>query len=148
MFYCDTSFVAPLILPETTSNRIEQFVQTLKPGQLVLSWWTKVEFSSLVSRLVRMKALTRRQAQDVRDEFNTMLSESYEIIAPRVSDYGLACELLEYPGTGLRAGDALHLAIARNRGAEVVFTLDKTLIKAARKLGMAARTGIRQAAGK
>ena len=30
MFYCDTSFVAPLILPETTSNRIEQFVQTLK----------------------------------------------------------------------------------------------------------------------
>jgi len=50
-----------------------------------------------------MKALTSRQAQDVRDEFNTMLSESYEIIAPRVSGYGLACELLEYPGTGLRA---------------------------------------------
>ncbi|BAZ39985.1 hypothetical protein NIES4101_59450 [Calothrix sp. NIES-4101] len=39
-------------------------------------------------------------------------------------------------GTGLRAGDALHLAIARNRSIENLLSLDRQLIDAARKLNI------------
>ncbi|MDE2230228.1 MAG: hypothetical protein KGL11_14465 [Alphaproteobacteria bacterium] len=36
----------------------------------------------------------------------------------------------------MRAGDALHLAIATNHGAEAIYSLDKTLLKAGRRLGL------------
>jgi len=46
----------------------------------------------MVTRLVWMKELTRQQPQDVRNEFNSMRSESYEIITPQVPDCRLAGE--------------------------------------------------------
>jgi hypothetical protein len=42
----------------------------------------------------------------------------------------------------LRAGDALHLAIAGGRGAETIYSLDKTLIKAGTTLGLPMGEGI------
>ena len=44
--------------------------------------------------------------------------------------------------TGLRAGDALHLAIAGNRQAEVVYSLDKAMIRAGKTLGVPTSPGI------
>jgi predicted nucleic acid-binding protein len=41
--------------------------------------------------------------------------------------------------TGLGAGDALHLAIAANRSASAVYSLDKMLVKAGRILGLPVR---------
>ena len=38
----------------------------------------------------------------------------------------------------LRAGDALHLAIATNRSAEALYSLDRKLIEAGRRLGVPA----------
>lgn len=46
-------------------------------------------------------------------------------------------------GSKVRAGDTLHLAVARNNGALEVLSLDQGLIKAARQLGLTASTGIR-----
>jgi predicted nucleic acid-binding protein len=46
---------------------------------------------------------------------------------------------------GLRAGDALHLAIARNRRADTIYSLDKTMLKAGRGLGLPLSSGIRLA---
>jgi predicted nucleic acid-binding protein len=43
---------------------------------------------------------------------------------------------------GLRAGDALHLAIARNRGSERIYSLDNTLLKAGRSLGLPMTRGL------
>ena len=56
MVYLDTSFIAPLILPEATSDRIEDFIQKIAVGELAVSHWTRVEFASLVARRVRMRA--------------------------------------------------------------------------------------------
>jgi predicted nucleic acid-binding protein len=43
----------------------------------------------------------------------------------------------------LRLGDALHLAIANNHGAERFLTLDKKLLKAGKLLGLPVTTGVR-----
>lgn len=50
MVYFDTSFLAPLILQELTSAKVERFVIDLPVGQLATSHWTRIEFSSLLAR--------------------------------------------------------------------------------------------------
>jgi hypothetical protein len=42
-----------------------------------------------------------------------------------------------------RAGEALHLAVADNHRATVIYSLDKTLLKAGKILGLPVSTGIR-----
>lgn len=55
MLYFDTSFLVPLLLPEKTSEKIEAYFHHLPVDQtLVTSQWTRVEFASVLSRLVRM----------------------------------------------------------------------------------------------
>ena len=53
------------------------------------------------------------------------------------SDYQTATELLKHWQTGLRAGDALHLAIA-NRHKALLLSLDNRLVIAANQLGIVA----------
>ena len=53
MRYFDTSFLAPLILQEATSNRVERFIIGLPTGELAISHWTRVEFASLLAQQVR-----------------------------------------------------------------------------------------------
>jgi hypothetical protein len=43
--------------------------------------------------------------------------------------------------TGLRAGDALHLAVANNHRATAIYSLDKTVLKAGKILGLAGEHG-------
>lgn len=57
----DTSFLAPLILQESTSEAVEESMATLPPEQLCISQWTRVEFASLVAREVRMGSFSRRR---------------------------------------------------------------------------------------
>jgi len=143
MIYCDTSMVAPLVLHEAASDAVESFVQRLPPGEMAVSHWVCVEFASLIARRVRLKELTRRQAKDTHREFEQMLEESFEVIPPRAEDFNLAATMLQNYESGLRAGDALHLAIARNRNAARFLTLDKALIRAAARFKIQADSGIR-----
>ena len=61
---------------------------------------------------------------------------------PSADDYSLAKTYLGHPGSGLRAGDALHLAVATNHRAEAIYSLDKTLRKAGSVLGLRISVGI------
>lgn len=60
---------------------------------------------------------------------------------PMRVNYRLTDRFLRNSSSGLRAGDALHLAIAKNHGAHHVYTLDQGLVKAAIALGLPASTG-------
>jgi predicted nucleic acid-binding protein len=143
MLYLDTSFVAPLVIAEDTSNAVEAFVLKLKPGELATSLWTQVELASLVSRKVRMGELSTAEAEAVRREFERMLGESFELLVPSAADFAAAAKYLEVPKTGLRAGDALHLAIAANHRARKILTLDAGFIGAGKQLKLPVSGGIR-----
>jgi hypothetical protein len=142
MFYFDTSFVAPLVLPEAASARIEAIMQRMTPGGIAVSHWTRVEFAGLVARRVRMRELTEQLASRAVLVFERLLAESYQVILPAPSDFDLATRLLQHYRTGLRSGDALHLAIAQNHNADRFFTLDATLTKAAKLVGIPAGSEI------
>ena len=59
-----------------------------------------------------------------------MVNESFVVLLPNRNDFDRARHWLGRFDTGLRAGDALHLAIAKNRRADAVHTLDKPMIAA------------------
>ncbi|MBL8394351.1 MAG: type II toxin-antitoxin system VapC family toxin [Candidatus Accumulibacter sp.] len=143
MLYLDTSFVAPLVLNEDASLQVEAFLAKQAAGSLAVSQWTRVEFCSLVAREVRMKHFSTQTAEAVIAEFEVLVQESCQVWLPSAVDYDLARTLLAQFDSGLRGGDALHLAIARNQGADKVLTLDEGLLKTARLLKIPAARGIR-----
>ena len=142
MQYFDTSFLVPLILPEETSDPIAKFFADLAGENLAVSHWTRVEFSSLLAREVRMGGLSADAAREADARFETMVEESFAVLLPNGEDFYLAKEYLGRFETRLRAGDALHLAIARNRRAEAIYSLDKVLLEAGKILGVPVSEGI------
>lgn len=143
MVYLDTSFIAPLVIAEASSDAVEACVLKLKPGELVTSLWTQVELSSLVSRRVRVGDLPDARAEEVRRKFDHILGEFFALLAPTPTDFATAAGYLETPRTGLRAGDALHLAVAANHRATRIVTLDRGFLDAGRLLKLPVTRGIK-----
>lgn len=142
MLYFDTSFLVPLFLQEQTSARVEHVFADLAGEHLAISHWTRVEFSSLLAREVRMGGMASAIANEVDAEFETVVAASFVVLLPNVQDYELAKDYLAHHRSGLRAGDALHLAIVRNHGCKKMYSLDNTLLKAGRSLGLPMTRGL------
>lgn len=143
MRYFDTSFLAPLILEEATSTKIEAFFAKLPVGELYVSHWTRVEFASLIAREVRMGGLAESDALLAIAQFDELVTDSFQIVTPGIADYELAKDYIQHFATKLRAGDALHLAIASNHGAQTFYTLDEGLLNAAKLMKVHASRGIK-----
>ncbi|MBV8189954.1 MAG: type II toxin-antitoxin system VapC family toxin [Alphaproteobacteria bacterium] len=136
MIYFDTSFPVPLFLEEATSKRIELLIGNLPAGEAATSHWTRSEFSSVLAREVRMGGLEADEAREVDSEFEKVLVDSFNVLLPERNDFDLAKQYLARHHNGLRAGDALHLAIATNCGARTIYSLDKTFLKAGAALAL------------
>ena len=141
MLYFDTSFVVPYILPEATSNRIQKFFEQHHGDELTTSDVTRVEFTSMLAREVRVGGLTAPTAREADERFEVIMSRSFIVLLPDRSDFELCKRFLLQFATGLRAADALHLAIATNHGARHFYTLDRKLQKAAKLVGVPFDTG-------
>ncbi len=142
MRYFDTSFLAPLFREEAASMKVEDFLGRQRAGRLAISHWTRVEFASVFARDVRM-GLAERYASQAIGEFEQLLADSFVTWLPTLDDYELAHKYVQRFASKLRAGDALHLAIAKNHGAEILYTLDEGMLAAARLLKLKASRGIR-----
>ena len=142
MLYFDTSFLAPLVLPESTSEEIAAFVGGLPVGELAVSHWTMVEFSSLIAREVRMGGVDAEAGARADARFDNLMDESFVVLRPNADDFRLARQYLRTYETGLRTGDALHLAIASNHRAAAIYSLDKRLLVAGKILRLPVSVGI------
>lgn len=143
MIYLDTSFLTPLFREEATSAKVAAFLSRQAAGSLAVSKWTAVEFASLISRDVRMGALTASQGRRLIAEFDSMVAASLVVLIPSGNDFDLAQEYVANFATQLRGPDALHLAVAHNNGVEFIATLDDGMLSAAKKLKIPARRVIR-----
>ena len=139
MLYLDTSVVASLVLNDAHSTTVRKWFERKKREQFAISDWTRVEFASAVARLERMAQLDRNQADAARRAFRDEVESALEVLPLRQEDFSLAVELLAVPASGLRAGDALHLAIVHNAALPGFETLDETLAQAAKLLKIPAR---------
>jgi predicted nucleic acid-binding protein len=143
MHYFDTSFLIPFFVDEPTSGQVEQFLQRQSAGEPTISQWTRIEFSSAIARQVRIGSMNAETALGVESAFDSMVMESFATISPVGIDFDLAKQFLRRYETGLRAGDALHLAIASNHRAATIYTLDRGLLRAGKLLGLPVNPGIR-----
>ena len=143
MIYFDTSFLAPLILQEATSVRVEDYVNRLPRGEWCVSHWARVEFASLLSREVRSGGLVERDALAAARQLERMLADSYQVISLRAADFELATQFILRFQAALRTGDAMHLAVAKNHGVKSLLTLDQGMLKAGKLLNMPVTRGIR-----
>jgi predicted nucleic acid-binding protein len=145
MLYFDNSFLVPLFLVEATSDKVAELVADSLHHECAVSDWTRVEFASMLAREVRLKALTANVAETLVRKFDEMVSGSFSIHSPTAPDFSLARSYILNFATGLRSGDALHLAIAANRKATAIYSFDKGLLKAGKQLGLPVSAGIRLA---
>ncbi len=141
MFYFDTNFIVPYFLPEAASPQIENFLQKFDSG-LAISHWTKTEFASAVGLKCRIGQISVPEAEAAHERFQDIIAAYFSVLAPQEQDFSLAATYLRQPDLGLRAGDALHLAIAKNNKVVHLYSFDKVMVSAAGRLNLPASLGI------
>jgi uncharacterized protein len=135
MIYLDTSVVVPLLVPEAKTADVTTWFASLG-NTPVSSDWLLTEFASAVSIKVRRKELSESDAKAIRSEFDLLATAGLRIVPISRSAYQDAAKMAAQHEHGLRAGDALHLAIAQEIGAQSLATLDGVMASNAQRLKM------------
>jgi predicted nucleic acid-binding protein len=136
--YLDASVLVALITPEPSSLAVQRWLNAARSDRLVVSDWSMTESASALGMKVRLREMPASELPEAWELLSSMVSASFEPLSPRRIDFERAIEFLAQPALGLRAGDALHLAVAVGAEAGPVVTLDKTMLRAARRLGIEA----------
>lgn len=138
MAYIDTSVLVAAMTRESRTASIQRWLAAQPPDQLCISDWTMTEFSAALSMKVRMRHLDEVARAEVLTTFASMTQNSFEVLPVSRKDFALAARLADQHGSGLRAGDALHLGIAAN-ARKIIVSLDRALVKAALAAGIHAQ---------
>ena len=124
-----------------TSTRASWCRYSSRSSAGATSHWPQVELASFVAKDGRIGLLTPAQATAADAAFDAFIQQSCSIIPVAARDFDLARRLLSNHRSGLRAGDALHLAVASNNAAAGVYSLDKVMIAAGQSLGLPMNAG-------
>lgn len=103
-------------------------------GETLISDWLTTEVSSALSSKVRIGALTPSQQAIALAAYQRMFLDNHIVLPVTASDFHSAARFADRHDLGLRAGDALHLAVATQHRSKV-FTLDRRLHAACLALG-------------
>ena len=136
MIYLDTSAVVPMFVPEPASPAIEAWLESCTEP-LVSSDWIVTEFSSALSIKVRKGEISARQAQAAWKDFDAFCKSGLRLLPVARKAFAEAAGMARNAASGLRSGDALHLAMALESGASGIATADETLAKNAQTNGLA-----------
>jgi len=137
MLYVDTSVLVAALTPEDRSADIQHWLSAQEAAELHVSDWVVTEFSSALSIKVREGALTPEHRAEVLAVFTAVVDESFTVLPVSRDDFRTAARFADQVDAGVRAGDALHLAIAGGHGATLC-TLDRKLLSAAPFLAVSA----------
>ena len=134
--YCDTSLLVAALLPEAASKRVHRWLEAQGAGDLAVSDWTGTEFSSALSLKLRAGEISLEDRAAVLTAWATLRNASLAVLPVTPACFAAAAVYVEQADLGLRAGDALHLAVAAANGCALA-TLDRVQGKAATGLGIA-----------
>lgn len=137
MVYVDTSILVAAFTPEPRTSDMQGWLGEQPAGELAISDWVMTEFSAESSMKVRGGVLQPQERAEVLALFAEVVEQSFEVLPVTGLDFRVAARFADQHTTGLRAGDALHLAVAANTGARIR-ALDKGLVAAAHALGVSA----------
>ena len=133
--YIDTSLWVAMLTSESQAASIKHWIGD-EPGQLCVSPWTRTELASALAIKHRRGELTQDYLMKVLVQFDAWVARSLRMLSVESHDCEHAAGLCAPAVSGLRAGDALHLAVALRHRCSHMATLDAVLIKAASNMGL------------
>jgi predicted nucleic acid-binding protein len=135
MIYLDTSTIVALLTHEPATAAVTAwFAATESP--MVSADWCAVEFASAIAIKQRMGSLRPAHARRAHAAFKELSAGGLQLLPIGHDAFRHAADLCRPWRNGLRAGDALHLAVAVDAGAEMIAGLDQRMNAAALRLGL------------
>ena len=135
MLYLDTSLLVAALTNESETERMQRWLGQQQRDDLAISDWVTTEFSSVLSIKLRAGHIGVAHRADVLATFTRLTTESFTVVPVSRLQFRTAARIVERHMLGLRAGDALHLAICADHGATLC-TLDRRLGEAGAALGV------------
>jgi hypothetical protein len=135
MIYFDTSALVPVFIREPKSEAVIAWLES-SGGRLAISEWSLVEFASAAAIKVRTGQTAASVAKQAMARVYEFAQKHCTVAVPGREQFRRAAELAANEALKLRAGDALHLAIAASLSAQGIFCLDDAMIESAKSLGM------------
>ncbi len=135
--YIDTSALAKLYIPEAFSEEVDAFIQSRE--QLFVSSLVALELRCFLARKVRARAISSGAADAVWEAFGDDVEAAlFSLLETGEAHLTAALKLIgNTQATGaLRALDAMHLGIARERNLPAFATSDLVQADAARAIGL------------
>jgi predicted nucleic acid-binding protein len=137
-YYLDTSALLPYYREEKTSLSIQNFLSSLRVP-VGISDLTGLEFTSAISRWIRMNEITEALASLVENAFaEDTRSGLFRRLSITTKHYRQAQKWISSRKTAIRTLDALHLACCFGAGMKIV-TCDEVLATSADVLGVPCR---------
>ena len=135
MIYIDTSALVPAFIREPKSEAVLAWIET-SGERLVVSEWAIAEFSSAAAIKVRTGEIASATAKQARARCLDFAQDHCSIAVPQRAEFRRAAELAGDADLKLRAGDALHLAIAEAGKVQGILCLDETMGASAKMIGL------------
>jgi predicted nucleic acid-binding protein len=136
VIYLDTSVVVALLTPEALSSRALGWLEQCR-DTLISSDWLISETHSALSIKQRHHGLSPEARRAAGEHFERLLQGGVDLRSLDRDRFRQAAELLQVPALGLRAGDALHLAVALHSRCSHLASFDGRMRQAAAALGLA-----------
>jgi predicted nucleic acid-binding protein len=135
MLYLDTSLLVAVLTREIKTAIVLAWLGNQEPAELAISEWVATEFSAALSIKLRTGQIEANDRAGALAKFAGLCAESLAILPISDIHFRTAARFADQHGLGLRAGDALHLAICADHGA-ALYTLDRRQSEAGSVLGM------------
>ena len=131
MLYLDTSVLVALCTHESSTAAALTWYASCTE-ELVSAAWCITEFGSALGLKQRTGQLTGAEANSAWLQFESLCANDLQLLPVEVRTYHRAAQMTLDATTGLRAGDALHLACALEAKVQGMVTLDVVLARNAR----------------
>lgn len=135
MNYVDTSILVAALTTESHTRRAQRWLTTDGTRNVAISEWVIAEFSAALSIKLRIGSIDMEVRRAALEALSTMIAQSLMLLPVTSAHFGAAARFADQHRLGLRAADALHLAVASDKGA-ILCTLDKRLAAAGMALGV------------
>jgi uncharacterized protein len=135
MLYLDTSILVSALTNEADTAAVQDWLAAQIARDLAISDWVVTEFSSAMSIKLGTGQLGPDHRAAALASFTRLATETFRILSVERESFRTAARFADQSALGLRAGDALHLAICAEHGA-MLCTLDRRLGEAAPAAGV------------
>jgi predicted nucleic acid-binding protein len=126
MLYLDTSLLVAALTNEPETRQMQGWLSEQDPDDLVISDWVVAEFCAALSIKLRTGEIVTRHRANALTMFTRLCNDNLTVMPASRVQLRMAARFADQYAMGLRAGDALHLAVCAEQGATIC-TLDRRL---------------------